>query len=336
MNISIVIPTFNRAEILHKTLEALANQEFDFKKYEILVIDDGSNDNGKTKETVEKIIKENEKLDLKYYRQNNAGQASARMLGIKNAKYEILLILGDDIIPANKHFISEHAKYFSEEKGNIAILGFTDWHPNSEPDYFAKWLTHGSCILNKYGGHQFAYEKLGGDISNKDSFGKKVKKKWLISNDLSESGHVKYADYNFFYTSNISIKKSLLTNEEFDTNFKNYGWEDIELGYRLEKKHGLKIRYNPFAIGLHLHKMTEKDLENKMKQIGESLKIFKDKYPEIAQYPSDRKIMLMQLISSKFALQVFHSLSILSKRFLNWYYFALSKKYFLQGLNKSK
>ena len=41
---SVVIPTYNRAELLSGALEAVANQTIDFNQYEIIIVDDGSLD----------------------------------------------------------------------------------------------------------------------------------------------------------------------------------------------------------------------------------------------------------------------------------------------------
>ena len=46
MNVSIVIPTYNRLPILEKCLVALENQKLDvnISNYEVIVVDDGSTD----------------------------------------------------------------------------------------------------------------------------------------------------------------------------------------------------------------------------------------------------------------------------------------------------
>lgn len=56
---------------------------------------------------------------------------------------------------------------------------------------------------------------------------------------------------SFFWTSNVSVeRKYLLEVGLFDEDFKEYGWEDLELGRRL-KKHGLRRKYNFKAIVFH-------------------------------------------------------------------------------------
>ena len=57
----------------------------------------------------------------------------------------------------------------------------------------------------------------------------------------------------YFATGNVAIaKKWLLEAGLFDTMFKQYGWEDLELGVRL-KKLGLKLIKCPQAVGYHWH-----------------------------------------------------------------------------------
>jgi glycosyltransferase involved in cell wall biosynthesis len=57
----------------------------------------------------------------------------------------------------------------------------------------------------------------------------------------------------YFATGNVAIaKKWLLKAGLFDTMFKQYGWEDLELGIRL-KKLGLKLIKCPQAVGYHWH-----------------------------------------------------------------------------------
>ena len=166
-------------------------------------------------------------------------------------------------------------------------------------------------MLGKFGGHQFAYEKLGGSPQGKDSFGKRI-----------SMGHTLEATYHFFYTSNISLSRALLLKEGFDPVFKGYGWEDIELGHRLTTKHNLSILYNPYAVGWHKHIITEESLAGRMRSIAQS------SYHK----PSVTKKIIFRVISCTFVLQMLEFLSRMNGNAKNYYYYALSKKYYLEGL----
>ncbi len=72
---------------------------------------------------------------------------------------------------------------------------------------------------------------------------------------------------SFFWTSNVSVeKKYLIEAGLFDEDFKEYGWEDLELGRRL-KKLGLKRRYNFKALVFHYKgHWTKEDIPRLIKQ----------------------------------------------------------------------
>jgi glycosyltransferase involved in cell wall biosynthesis len=219
--LSVIIPTYNRKEILDKSLAALFNQTYPKSNYEIIVIDDGSTDGTERKM---KEIMENSSVSLKYFRQENKGPAAARNVGIKNAKGEILLFIGDDII-ATSNLIEEHVNYHNlYPKENTAILGYVTWHPDLEVTPFMYWLENG--------GPQFSFNAITED--KKENCGN-------------------------FCTVNISLKRQFLLHHGlFSEDFPYASHEDIELGYRLEEK-GLKIIYKPSAVGYHMHPVTISD-----------------------------------------------------------------------------
>jgi glycosyltransferase involved in cell wall biosynthesis len=69
------------------------------------------------------------------------------------------------------------------------------------------------------------------------------------------SAQVKIQDIStaFFATGNVAIAKHwLMVAGKFDTSFRQYGWEDLELGVRL-KNLGLKLIKCPEAVGYHWH-----------------------------------------------------------------------------------
>ena len=91
MNVSIVIPTFNRKPILEKCLIALESQILgeNISNYEIVVVDDGSTDG-----TTSWIKDNNEFLShVVLYEQEHGGPALGRNLGVMKSKYEIIIFL---------------------------------------------------------------------------------------------------------------------------------------------------------------------------------------------------------------------------------------------------
>lgn len=94
IEISIIIPTFNRHESLIRTLDSLFDQTFPQEKFEIIIVDDGSTDD--TENSIHEIRKNHQ--NLVYLKQKNKGAGSARNLGILNAKGDIVGFTDDDCI----------------------------------------------------------------------------------------------------------------------------------------------------------------------------------------------------------------------------------------------
>ena len=87
MNISVIIPTFNRKKTLKRAIQSVLMQSY--TPYEIIVIDDGSDDG--TKEW----LKDNYP-NVKYIYQMNSGVSSARNKGIKFARGDWIALLDSD------------------------------------------------------------------------------------------------------------------------------------------------------------------------------------------------------------------------------------------------
>lgn len=91
MEISVVIPTYNREKTIQKTLESVLNQTC--LPLEIIVVDDGSTDS--TIDIVKEIKRENTMVRLIRMKRNRGAQA-ARNIGIKAAKGEWIAFLDSD------------------------------------------------------------------------------------------------------------------------------------------------------------------------------------------------------------------------------------------------
>ncbi|WP_456394990.1 glycosyltransferase family 2 protein [Thermococcus sp.] len=87
--VSVVIPTYNRANLLKRAIESVLNQKFE--DFELIVVDDASTDN--TPEVVESIADGR----IRYIRlKRNSGGPVARNTGIKKARGEFIALLDDD------------------------------------------------------------------------------------------------------------------------------------------------------------------------------------------------------------------------------------------------
>ncbi len=89
--VSVIIPTYNRAEFLNRALLSITRQTL--KCAEIIVVNDGSTDNTPA---VLDTFSRTEQVPLKVLKQINRGVAAARNRGIVAAEYEYIVFLDSD------------------------------------------------------------------------------------------------------------------------------------------------------------------------------------------------------------------------------------------------
>jgi glycosyltransferase involved in cell wall biosynthesis len=168
--VSVVIPTYERMDVLPEVLAALAGQR-QAPPFEVVVVDDGSRDS-----TGGFLSGYRGPVDLKVLRQQNRGPAAARNAGVAAAGGELVAFLGDDTVPA-PDWLSTHVAAHAHRRGRepLAVLGYTGWHPRMRTTPFLRYI-------NEHG-LQFGYALI----------------------DQPEK-----VPFNFFYTSNISLPRELL------------------------------------------------------------------------------------------------------------------------------
>ena len=137
IEVSVVIPTYNRKERLNDTLESLFHQTIPKDQYEIIVVDDGSSDG--TEEMVQKLM-EDSICHLRYFKQKNQGQAAARNLGIKNAVAGIIGFTDDDCT-ASPEWVETAATYFKGNPGIGGLAGRTTPIEKPSPRFLKKVRT---------------------------------------------------------------------------------------------------------------------------------------------------------------------------------------------------
>ena len=93
---SIIIPTYNRSDIIEKTLQSVLNQTFE--NFELIIVDDGSTDD--TKETVSNIFDKR----LIYFKIENRERGAARNEGTKITRGKYVTFLDSDDLLLPTHF----------------------------------------------------------------------------------------------------------------------------------------------------------------------------------------------------------------------------------------
>ncbi|MEM5772525.1 MAG: glycosyltransferase family 2 protein [Candidatus Aenigmatarchaeota archaeon] len=238
--LSVILCTYNRSDLLFQSLNSLTYQTLSKKLFEVVVIDDGSDDN--TYEIVKKFV---DKLNIKYFFQENSGLASARNHGIYASDGDILYFFDDDDV-ASKNLLEEHLKTHKQyPKENIAVLNYTTWAPSLK-------ITPLMYFITEVGHFLFSYSNLKNNME---------------------------LNYQYFWGGRSSCKRNfLLEHGVFNPVFK-FGSEDIELGYRLSKN-GFKVIYNEKAISYMLRKIDLESFYKRLYKQGYSQYIFSQIHPD--------------------------------------------------------
>lgn len=124
-DISAVVITYNRSDMLRRTLKSLVQQDTRGRfSYEIVVIDDGSTDD--TGKVVAEVACQALPLPVRYFYQENGGEARARNRGVAEARGTWIAFCDDDQL-ADTRWLYELYKTAQEKRlpcvgGSVALL----------------------------------------------------------------------------------------------------------------------------------------------------------------------------------------------------------------------
>lgn len=90
--LSVIVCTYNRADLLGQCLDTLSNQTLSVNSYEVLIIDNNSTD--RTKEVSQQFIKKHN--NFKYFLETRLGLSYARNKGLEEAQGEYIAYTDDD------------------------------------------------------------------------------------------------------------------------------------------------------------------------------------------------------------------------------------------------
>ena len=122
--VSVILCAHNESENLSNYLQALLAQ--DYPEYEVIVVDDGSED--ETRAVIERYMIRDPRLHMTfvpYGARVGSTKKLALTLAAKAAKYDYLLLTDADCVPESKDWIREMMKGFGE--GKDIVLGFSPY-----------------------------------------------------------------------------------------------------------------------------------------------------------------------------------------------------------------
>lgn len=125
INISIIIPFRNESENIHKNFNALKQQNYPVSHYEVIYVNDHSDDN--TCDTLLQLMKNSVNIKLLHLSSPLSGKKAALMEGAKAAKGELFLFTDADCYPV-KNWIRTMAGFYQSNKpvmisGPVLIKG---------------------------------------------------------------------------------------------------------------------------------------------------------------------------------------------------------------------
>lgn len=207
VKISVVIPSYNRADSLKRCLESLERQTCDKSLFEVIVVNDGSADETSAFLSAFKKITP---VNFVVIDQPNKGVSCARNAGIQAAKGEFIAFTDDDCILSPDWLSNMFADFESSDMKTAGVGGPLNCIASGEPTFISRFIEH----LDEFN-----------NIPVKGSFFMRL----VHVSSLRKDDQVLY-----LRTSNAMFRKICLVEAGgFDETFKKPGGEDPDLCYRL-------------------------------------------------------------------------------------------------------
>jgi len=226
---SIIIPTYDRQDLLARQLYCLTQQSGDFIE-EVLICDDGSSTD--TAESLRPFREKLPRLELFWQEDRGFRAGQARNMGIRKARGDILIFIDDDLL-LPQDFVSEHVLSHTEvlngSPAKRVVLGF-----RHRATGIAEEIPSLDEILASSPDDRV--EHLG-----------------------AEGGGIAAHPFPWFFV--YSCNLSVTNNPKyvwFNEDFVGWGMEDIELGYRLVRS-GFQVVVQPSARVLHIEAPRPRD-----------------------------------------------------------------------------
>jgi GT2 family glycosyltransferase len=239
LDLTVVVPTYDRAAVLARCLDALDGQVVD-AGVQTIVVDDGSTDG------TEELLRS--RTGVEVVRIAHAGRSAARNAALERATGDVIVFVDDDVLASDgllQRHLDHHRRHAS---ANEALVGLVTWAPELAVTPHMEWLERGGPL--------FAFDA----IDDPDD-----------------------VDWRHFCTANASVKRAFLAGERFDESLERA--VDVELGYRLSRR-GMRLRYDPEAVGHHLRADTPRSTERRMRSVGRAMRLVHQKHPELREPPA--------------------------------------------------
>ena len=141
MKASIIIPTYNRSDVIIRSLETWTTQTLCSDDFEVIVVDNNSTDNSATQ--INDFIKN--RSNFQYLKELKPGSTNARHAGAKLAQSELLIFADDDGL-FNGSCIEEIVNVYQQNIEVVAVAGKIDIAWDKTPP---EWIAPYEFMLGK-------------------------------------------------------------------------------------------------------------------------------------------------------------------------------------------
>lgn len=201
--VSVIIPTFNRAYCIEKSIKSVITQTY--PNWELIIVDDNSSDN--TYEIIKPYVKSNTNI---IYRKNefSKGPAGARNFGISVSNGDYIAFLDSDDEWVSDH-LTEGLKIMKETEKDL---------------FFASWYTDSSLnvVYMSEGSMKDSFKKMLIDLNIKE------REKDIYVFDLNFFEYMTLNIIYFYHINTMIISKELLLRLKYYFREELFAAEDIE------------------------------------------------------------------------------------------------------------
>jgi len=215
--VSVVIPTYNRAHLLEKTLASIERQTLARGAIDVVVVDDGSSDD--TKAVVTSFERT---LALKYVYQADLGfrVARARNLGIKLAEGDVCVFIDAGVV-LDPGCLTAHLDAHRRREEPLALIGYVLGFSQDTQNAAALQrlvVTHANEAI---------FDALARQPEHLDP-------REPVYRDCDDDLAALPAPWVLFWTCHVSVgRAALLDVGGFDEHYASWGCEDVDLGLAL-------------------------------------------------------------------------------------------------------
>lgn len=216
--ISIVLPVYNRIEMLRRTMAMLTHQTYPLELMEVIIADDGSSDHPE-----QLILEFEEYFDVNYVRQKDLGYrlSHVRNLGVRAAKHDNIIILDCDMAPV-PNLVELFAKWLCLDE-KVLLIGHRRYVDANDVS-IEEVLRDPSVMLGLP------------PVATKNAVMKQSPSKDWREAIYSETDNLKTSPHPFRASScgNVGFHRRIFSDAgPFDESFTAWGAEDNEFGYRV-------------------------------------------------------------------------------------------------------